>query len=157
MDSHDLPPIIPVLPVDLNLISELPRLSITDDSQDHTITNNPRPLLTPIVADGLSPIPTKLLEKIQHWEYINLSTLLKGANQEQANFTVSHDGKLIMGSADRTQTKQKAISDLRTWVQACSRMIAALVAAPATTKEESVGRTVHLHLILQLHHDAAGA
>ena len=36
-------------------------------------------------------------------------------------------------------------------------MMAALVAAPATTKEESVSLTVHLHLILQLHHDVAGA
>jgi len=62
-----------------------------------------------------------------------------------------------MGSADRTQTKRKVISDLRTWVQAYSRMMAALVAALATTKEELVGLTVHLHLTLQLHHDLAGA
>ena len=34
--------------------------------------------------------------------------------------------------------------------------MAALVSASSTTKEESVGFAVHLHLILQLHHDLAG-
>ena len=158
-DSPELPPIIPVLPVDPNLTPELPRLIHTpEDTQNHTVAITPRPMLTSIVADGLPPIPTKLLEKIQRWEYIDLSMLLDGAQQEQTNFSVSHDGKLlIMGPTDRTQTKRKVISDLRTWLQAYSRMMAALVSAPSTTKEESVGLTVHLHLILQLHHDLAGS
>ena len=157
-DSHDLPSIIPVLPVDPNLTPKLPRLSISDDSHDHTIAYNSRLLSTSIVADGLPPIPTKLLEKIQRWEYIDLSSLLEGAHQEQANFTVSHDGKLlIMGPADHTQTKQNTISDLCTWVQAHSRMNTPLVAAPLTNKEEFVSLTVHLHLILQFHCDLAGS
>jgi len=62
-----------------------------------------------------------------------------------------------MGTADCNQTKWKVISDLRTWLQAYSRMMAALVSAPSTTKEEPVGLTVHLNLILQLHHDLAGS
>ena len=158
-DSPEVPPIIPVLPVDPNLTPDLPRLIPTlEDTPDHTVAITPRQMPTSIVADGLPPIPTKLLEKIQRWEYIDLSTLLDGAQQEQTNFSVSHDGKLlIMGPTDRTQTKRKVISDLRSWLQAYSRMMAALVSASSTTKEESVGLAVHLHSILQLHHDLAGS
>ena len=83
--------------------------------------------------------------------------LLDGALQKQTNFSASRDGKLlIMGPTARIQTKQKVISYLRIWLQAYSRMMAALVSASSTTKEESVGFAVHLHLILQLHHGLAG-
>ena len=83
---HQLPPIIPVLPVNPNLTPDLPRLIPTlEDTLDHTIAITPRPMPTSIVTDGLSSIPTKLLEKIQPWEYTDLSTLLDGAQQEQTN------------------------------------------------------------------------
>ena len=101
---------------------------------------------------GYHPFQPRPLKKIQRWEYIDLSTLLDGAQHEQTNFSVSHNGKLlIMGPTDRTK-QNEVISDLRTWLQAFSRMMATLVSASSTTKEESVGLAVYLHLILQLHH-----
>ena len=61
---HQLPPIIPVLPVDPNLTPDLPRLITTlEDTPDHTIATTPRPMPTSIVMDRLPSIPTKLLEK----------------------------------------------------------------------------------------------
>ena len=61
---HQLPPIIPVLPVDPNLTPDLPRLIPTlEDTPDHTTATTPRPMPTSIVMDRLPSIPTKLLEK----------------------------------------------------------------------------------------------
>ena len=106
----------------------------------------------------MPPMPTKVLEKIRQWEYIDLSTLLDGATYETPNVTVSHDGQLlILGTSDRPQSRRKAISDITTWLQAYTRFMAALVSAESTKKEESVGLVAHLHLILQLHKDLAGS
>ena len=103
-------------------------------------------------------MPTKVLEKIRRWEYIDLSTLLDGVTHETTNVTVSHEGQLlVLGTSDRPQPRKKAISDITTWLQAYTRLMAALVSAESTKKEESVGLVAHLHLILQLHKDLAGS
>lgn len=105
----------------------------------------------------MPPIPTKVLEKIQRWEYIELATLLDGATYDTGNVTLCHNGDLlVLEASDRVQSKKKTITDIVTWLQAYTRFMAALVSADSTSKVESVGLIAHLHLILQLHRDLAG-
>ena len=112
---------------------------------------------TSIIAEGMPPIPTKTLEKIQRWEYIELSTLLDGAAYDTPNVTVCQDGQLlVLETADKAKSRRKTISDITKWLQAYTRFMAALMSADTTTKQESVGLAAHLHLILQLYKDLAG-
>lgn len=149
---------IPTLPVDPHLSTNpltLPLPLLPSDSVGERPAAAKLP--TSIIADGMPPIPTKILEKIQRWEYIELSTLLEGASYESPSVTVSHDGQLlVLETTDKAKSRRKTISDVTMWVQAYTRFMAALVSADTTTKQESVGLAAHLHLILQLYKDLAG-
>ena len=71
--------------------------------------------------------------------------------------SLSHEGQLlVLGTSDRPQSRRKAISDITTWLQAYTRLMAALTSAETTKKEESVELVAHLYLILQLHKDLSG-
>ena len=77
----------------------------------------------------MPPIPTKVLEKIQRREYINLSTLLDGASYETSNVTICHDGQLlVLETSDRAKSK-RSITNITMWLQAYTRFTTALVAA----------------------------
>ena len=113
------------------------------------LTKNP----TSVIADGIPPIPTKLLEKIRRWEYIDLATLIGDQSQNRddpVNFSSNGNQVVIIESLDRTPRKRKAIPDIFTWVQAYSVLMAALTSHNATTKDESVGLVAHQHIILQM-------
>ena len=116
----------------------------------------PTPLIknpTSVVADGIPPIPTKLLEKIRRWEYIDLATLIGDQNQgrdDPVDYNANGNQVVIIESLERTSRKKKAVSDIFTWVQAYSVLVAALTSDKATTKDESVGLVAHQHIILQM-------
>ena len=115
-------------------------------------------LPTSTIAEGMPPIPTKVLVKIRRWEYIDLSTLLDGVTYVTTNVTVSHEGRLlVLGTSNRPQSRRKEISAITTWLQAYTRLVAALVLAEATNIEESAGLVAHPYLILYLHKDLAGS
>ena len=103
-------------------------------------------------------MPSKVLGKIQPWEYIDLSTLLDGVTYVTTNVTVSHEGQsVVLGTSDHPQSRRKEISGITTWLQVYTRLVAALVSAKATKIEESAGLVAHLYLILYLHKDLAGS
>ena len=62
-----------------------------------------------------------------------------------------------MGTSDHPQSRRKAITDITTWLQACTRLMAALVSAEATKKESVKLLVLYLHLILQPYNDLAGS
>ena len=106
-----------------------------------------------VVAEGIPPIPTKLLEKIRRWEFIDLSTLSGDQIQPSDNSTSYYSSNhiVIIDTFDRAAPrKRKAISDMFTWVQAYLVLMAALASDPATSKEESVVLIAHQHIILQI-------
>ena len=51
------------------------------------------------IADGLPPIPLKLFQKIQNWQFVNLPDLspksAKGREEEQ-QFLQQYNGKVIL-------------------------------------------------------------
>ena len=106
-----------------------------------------------VVAEGLPPIPTKLLEKIRRWEYVDLTLLLHDSKSEELAGYQPSNQVLVIQSVEQIQRKKKTISDLQTWIQAFSVFAAVLGSAPTTSQEETVGLWAHLHLIVQLHKD----
>ena len=106
-----------------------------------------------IVAEGLPPIPTKLLEKIQRWEYIDLALLLHDTKSDELAGYQPSNQVLVFQSIEQLQRKKKSITDLQSWVQAFSVYAAALGGARSISYEQSVGLWAHQHLIVQLHKD----
>ena len=57
------------------------------------------------------------------------------------NYSSNSNQVVIIESLERTPRKRKAVTDIFTWVQTYSILVAALTSDKATTKEESVGPT----------------
>ena len=84
-----------------------------------------------LVADGILPIPSKVLEKIRKWEYVDLAA---------------------------NPTKKRRIAwDIQSWSQAYSMYTAALISADSTTRSESAGLLAHMFSVLQLAKDLGGS
>ena len=91
-----------------------------------------------LVADGIPPIPSKVLEKIRRWEYIDLATLLANDTPDDSSSTVVFNGQVLVVSPSTNPTKKRKIAlDIQSWSQAYSMYAAALISADSTTKPES--------------------
>ena len=111
-----------------------------------------------LVADGIPPIPLKVLEKIRRWEYIDLATLLANDTPDDSSSTVVFNGQVLVVSPSTNPTKKRKIAlDIQSWSQAYSMYAAALISADSTTKPESAGLLAHMFSVLQLAKDLGGS
>ena len=102
-----------------------------------------------IVAEGIPPIQTKLIEKMHRWEYVDLSKLLGSLDPVPDEASLVIEGQqLRMEVPQRNQRRQ-----MNTWLEAYSRFMAVVLSAYGTSKEEAVDLAAHMHLILQLSRD----
>ena len=111
-----------------------------------------------LVAEGLPPIPAKLLERIRRWEFIDLAQLVFDASKDDPGIRQQppSEGILIVQSMEQMQRRRKAVNDIFTWSKAFAIYTAALSGAELTTKEECAGLWAHLHLVTQLSRDLGG-
>ena len=88
------------LPVDPSLLAEgevaphhLPPLRGWAESSAGAVSDNKATLL---VAEGLPPIAAKLVEKIQHWEFIDLSLLLHDTSSKSDKLLLQQQGRVMI-------------------------------------------------------------
>ena len=150
-----------VLPVDPSLCSAtLPSLTVnqdlsTNDSQVEVTKQSP----SVVLSEGLPPITTKLLDKIQRWEFVDLSSLLScDPTVKSDTVALTHEAQhlLVVDPQSQFNRRKKQITDLPTWIQAFSIYAAGLAAASSTTKEQVMGLMAHMFLMVQLSRDLGG-
>jgi len=100
-----------------------------------------------IVTEGIPPVPAKVVEKIRHWGYIDLGSLL-ASHESQGS---SRDSRKDL----QRNRKPPPVNYLLNWLVAFSRLMAVLLASEDTSHE--AGLAAHLHTILQLHHNLGGS
>ena len=111
-----------------------------------------------LVADGIPPIPSKVLEKIRRWEYIDLASLLTDDTPGDSFTTVVVNGQTLVVSPSANPSKKRKIAlDIQSWSQAYSMYAAALISADSTSKSESAGLLAHIFSVLQLAKDLGGS
>ena len=150
---------LPLLPTDPTLIRSTPTLpSLGDLGSWFKLPSDSPKTSSSVIAEGIPPISTKLLERIQKWEFVDLASLLAGDQAPDEVVAMAPSGQLLLvSSSDRPQQrKKKCISDIHSWVQAFTIYAAALSAAESTTREETVGLFAHMSTILQLARDLGG-
>ena len=64
--------------------------------------------------------------------------------------SLSEDRIILVQSVDQVKKKRKRIGDIATWSQAYAILVAVLVSAEATTKEEAAGLLAHMQVVIQL-------
>lgn len=110
-----------------------------------------------IIAEGMPPIASRLLERIRKWEYIDLALLLGESGHKVEEVPFPLEGKVVLfQSLEQAQRRRRQIGDIHTWTQAFTMFTAALASASSTTKDEVVGLIAHSYLILQLSKDMGG-
>ena len=104
-----------------------------------------------IMVDGITPIPTKLIEKIRRWEFIDLSKLLSNEPSISDCSAVVINGQLIrIEPYPQSRHGRLAISDIVSWMEAFSEYLAVLVSIEATSKEEAAGLMAYMHQVVRL-------
>ena len=154
-----------ILPVDPSLtptaISTLPSLTDNQDSSTNDFQLEViKQLSSVVLTEGLPPITSKLLDKIQRWEFIDLSSLLScdpSVKSDTVAFTQEGQHILVVDPQSHINRRKKQILDLPTWVQAFSIYAAGLAAASSTTKEQVMGLMAHMFLMVQLSRDLGGS
>lgn len=107
-----------------------------------------------LIAEGIPPVPGKLLDKVRRWEFVDLAALLDGAGQKVEDIPTLQDGRVVLiQSVEQAQRRRKQISDIFMWSKAFAVYMAALASAPDTSSKEVVGLIAHLYLITQLSKD----
>ena len=142
----------PSLPIDPLLVPSIPSLPslLSSASTSDVLPSTPAPSM--VVAEGMPPLPIKLVEKIRRWEFVDLSSLLEENVTQPAELTVNAAGQWILSDSGQRK-KRSHITDILSWIQAFSRFMAVLLSDNNTTKEEATGLAAHLHLVLQLSND----
>ena len=152
------PPILPesgdpkVTPMAPSLAS---LLASGKEADQLTLTSAKSPS-TAVIAEGLPPIASKLLERIRKWDYIDLADLLSDSAGKQPDIPSTSQGQVILVQSIDQVRKKKHISDIESWLQAFAIYAAALSADPSTMKEETTGLFSHMYLITQIAKDLGG-
>ena len=108
-----------------------------------------------MVAEGIPPVSSKVVEKIRKWEYVDLSTLLDDYSSPD-QVTLINGQLAVVSSTSQKRRQAKAISDIVSWLQVFSIFTAILVSSETTLKEEAAGLAAHIYLIIQLSKDLNG-
>ena len=107
-----------------------------------------------VICEGIPPIATKLLDRIQKWEYVDLSSLIADSSLKPDELAFPQNNQIVfIQSVDQIQRRRKQITDLTSWLQAYTIYMAALASADGTSKEETAGLLAHAYLIMQLSKD----
>jgi len=87
-----------------------------------------------LLGDGLAPVPSKLVEKIQHREFIDMANLLHD-NLEVQRRSVDQE------TTQSTRNKKREIPDLLSWVS-CFSAYTAVLEHPKMSKQLWAYQTV---------------
>ena len=111
-----------------------------------------------VITEGLPPVSTKLLEKIQKWEFIELASLLThDAPSRSDTLTISQDGRSMILRPQEESLGRKKINDIPSWIQAFSIYTAALAASEKTSSDHFKGLMAHMYLMIQIARDLEGS
>ena len=139
----------------------MPSLTIIDDpaaagSSDCKDTTVKQAAL--VITEGLPPVSTKLLEKIQKWKFIELASLLThDAPSRSETLTILQDGRSMILRPPEESLGRKKINDIPSWIQAFTIYAAALATSDKTSSEHYKGLMAHMHLMIQLARDLGGS
>jgi len=107
---------------------------------------------TAVVTEGVPPVPSRLVDKIKKWEFVNMAGLLKDNNGKDPQFMVMN-GQLV---AVYRQSSSKTPLSILQWLKAF-KIFMAILSYEDTTREEAARLAAHSYLILQLANDLPGS
>ena len=140
------------LPVDSPLgadILTLPQFALPLGSLPSAVAKTAAPSV--VVVEGIPPFLLKMVKRIRQWEFVELANLL--ILQDNKTEETLLEGQFGYKVPLRAQGKHIGIINIMSWFIDFLRLMAVLLTAEATTKDEAASLAAHHHVILQLHND----
>ena len=103
--SSSLPP-LPVNPLLVPPVSSVPFLALPLGNLQVEQSQVSAPMV--IVAEGIPPIQTKLIEKIRCWEYVDLSKLLGGSDPVPEEASMVVEGHICITNGNSSERPKEA-------------------------------------------------
>ena len=147
------------LPVDPSLTAETVTMPSLVDVTSGSYSSTSVKQAAVVIAEGLPPVSTKLLDKIQKWEFVELVNLLTHDTHGQSRgdtLTITQDGRSMVVRQQDESLGRKKITDITTWVQVFSIYAAILADSESSTSEQFKGLMAHMCLMIQLAKDLGG-
>lgn len=147
-----------LLPVDPSLTTEITTMpSLSDDPGPIASAGSAAKQAAIVISEGLPPVSTKILEKIQKWEFVELASLLSHDTPARGEaLTITQDGQTMIVQPQEQSATRKKITDISSWLQAFSIYAAGLAASDTTTNDHFKGLMAHMYLMVQLAKDLGG-
>lgn len=76
------------------------------------------------IAEGIRPVSSKLVKKIQGWRFIELDELLQSQQKEET--LLRQDGVVLFQTVDRARRTRSKISELSEWMEAFAVFVAVI-------------------------------
>ena len=106
--------------------AETESLKLGDVGQEQGIEKS-SPGETAIIAEGLRPLPRKLIQKIQNWEFTDLEMLLPNPRaKSEVALSQRQDGVLVVQSLENLKKRKPRILVYPQWVEAFSVYVAVI-------------------------------
>ena len=123
------------LPVDPSLVGESPKVPDLPSLKKDLLTvgASRTKSASVVIAEGIPPVLTKILEKVRRWEYIDLSTLLHDPSHKSEDLIQQDSQVFVFQTMEQAQKRKKQIKDFSSWVQAFSILMATLASAEGTS------------------------
>ena len=109
---------IPSLPVDSSLgsMSSSCLPSLSTGASLGLLDNLGEKSSAVVVAEGIPPVPVKLLEKIRRWEFIDLALLVGEERRKTEDIPMVQDGRVVLFQlVEQAQRQRRQITDINTW------------------------------------------
>ena len=130
--------------------------SLTDDTSGSCSGNSVKKIAL-VIAEGVPPVCTKLLEKIQKWEFVELASLLSHGTLSRGDaLMITQDGRSMIVRPQNESLGRKKINDITTWLQAFSVYAASLADSESSNSDQFKGLMAHMYLMIQLAKDLGG-
>ena len=90
--------------------------------------NNSQGASRVLIGSGLPTIPKELLEKIQSWEFVDMTELLPAASTDESAWLTNSPRFSLFPGMEMTRPRRHQVSSIAQWVQCFAVYIAAVVA-----------------------------
>ena len=128
------------LPVNPSLSSGMITLPLLFDGDSGSGSGCPAKQAAVVGTEGLPAVSTKLLEKIQNWEFVELANLLShDIPSGSESLSIIKYGQSIIVRPQNEPASRKRITDLSMWLQAFSIYAATLAASDRSNSAQFKG------------------
>ena len=131
------------------VVPSLPRL-LKESVESKAVSESGKTIL---VVEGLPPLPSKLVDAVRQWEFVDFGSLIADTTPKMEDWLMTPEQVVVVPSIDQLKRKKKEITDIVTWCQAFAVYTAVHLSNASTTPDQAGGLMAYQYHIVQMQRD----